>query len=97
MQFRIGWILAQDFPPFYSQESNPIKTQPEGLPNPPQITSIQPISNTSVSITWIPPSQPNGRLVAYILTLRKLPDGNAIIKVINVFVISTVGAVMMIA
>ncbi|ODM95801.1 Proto-oncogene tyrosine-protein kinase ROS [Orchesella cincta] len=83
-QFRIGWILANDFPPYYSRESNPIETLPKGLPNPPEITSIQPISNTSVSVTWLPPSQPNGRLIAYILKLRKLPDGHIIIKEIPI-------------
>ncbi|CAG7731893.1 unnamed protein product [Allacma fusca] len=78
--FRIGWILAHDFPPIYSQGSTLIETLPQGLPNPPEITSIQPISNSSVAVTWIPPSQPNGKLIAYKLKLQKRPQGHDIVK-----------------
>jgi hypothetical protein len=81
VQFRVGWILAHDFPPFYSLDSNRIETLPKGLPNPPEITSIQHISNTSVAVTWLPPTQPNGPIVAYILNLQKVPNGHAMIKV----------------
>lgn len=82
MQFRVGWILAQDFPPYYSLESNPIETLPRGLPNKPEITSVQSISNSSVAVTWLAPSQLNGRLVAYILKLQNTQHGHVLIKVI---------------
>jgi hypothetical protein len=75
----VGWILASDFDPVYSSPSNAIQTQAKGLPSAPAVTSIQPISNTSVAVTWSPPVAPNGRLVAYRLKLQ--PNGGlAVIK-----------------
>lgn len=78
-QFRVGWILASDFAPVYSRESYTIQTEAKGLPSAPSVTSVQPISNSSVAVTWSPPTSPNGRLVAYRLRLRPL-GGLAVIK-----------------
>ncbi|OXA50820.1 Proto-oncogene tyrosine-protein kinase ROS [Folsomia candida] len=65
--------------PYSVYQSNAMQTLADGLPSAPAVTSIQPISNTSVAITWSPPSAPNGQLVAYRLRLR--PHGGlAVIK-----------------
>lgn len=81
-RFRVAWILLENYPPLFSEESFVISTLPYGVPSTsPIITCITVVSCCRVSVSWNPPSEPNGPILSYVLYIREYPSGNIMIKV----------------
>lgn len=84
LQFRLVSILAADREPLISQETRPIRTLPYGLPaRPPLDFVIFAVDSSSISFSWNPPTNTNGPLLSYVLTIQEKPNGYRALKVIT--------------
>ncbi|GAB6030941.1 hypothetical protein CHUAL_007766 [Chamberlinius hualienensis] len=80
-KFRVAWLILPPHDPIYSAQSLTITTLPYGVPSSsPSFQSVVPVDSSRVFVSWDSPSYPNGPIVAYILNLTQLSNGNAIIK-----------------
>ena len=52
-------------------------TSPD-VPSAPTITEVKQVKDSLVQIVWTPPSQPNGVLVKYIISLHPIKDDGSI-------------------
>ncbi|XP_055747076.1 neural cell adhesion molecule L1.1-like isoform X2 [Salvelinus fontinalis] len=53
--------------------THPFRT-PEGVPGPPASLGFESPSETELTLHWRPPTQPNGRLVGYVLQYQQISD-----------------------
>ncbi|KFM82027.1 Proto-oncogene tyrosine-protein kinase ROS, partial [Stegodyphus mimosarum] len=75
-RFRVAWILLENYPPLFSEESIVISTLPYGAPSTsPTITCLTAVSCTRVSVSWNPPPFANGPILSYVLYIREYPVG----------------------
>ncbi|KAG8193692.1 hypothetical protein JTE90_024053 [Oedothorax gibbosus] len=80
-RFRVAFILLENYPPIFSEESISISTLEYGAPsNAPSITCLTAVSATRISLTWAPPSLPNGPILSYVLYIQEIPLYSTMIK-----------------
>ncbi|GIY65962.1 tyrosine-protein kinase receptor [Caerostris darwini] len=83
-RFRVAWIILENYPPLFSEESIAISTLPYGVPStPPIITCLTAVSCSRVSMSWDPPPLPNGPILSYVLYIYEYPYGTTMIKDIS--------------
>ncbi|XP_054720908.1 proto-oncogene tyrosine-protein kinase ROS-like [Uloborus diversus] len=80
-RFRVAWILLENYPPLFSEESIVISTLPYGAPSTaPTITCLTAVSASRISVSFDPPTYPNGPILSYVLYIREESSGNTMIK-----------------
>ncbi|GFT84439.1 proto-oncogene tyrosine-protein kinase ROS [Nephila pilipes] len=83
-RFRVAYILLENYPPLFSEESIAISTLPYGVPSTaPVITCLTAVSCTRVSLSWDPPMFANGPILSYVLYIEEFPSGTTMIKDIS--------------
>ncbi|CAL1296241.1 unnamed protein product [Larinioides sclopetarius] len=82
--FRVAWIILENYPPLFSEESIAISTLPYGAPStPPTITCLTAVSCSRVSMSWDPPPLVNGPILSYVLLIYEYATGTTMIKDIS--------------
>ncbi|XP_055926559.1 proto-oncogene tyrosine-protein kinase ROS-like isoform X2 [Argiope bruennichi] len=83
-RFRVAWIILENYPPLFSEESIAISTLPYGAPStPPTITCLTAVSCSRVSMSWDPPPLVNGPILSYVLLIYEYATGTTMIKDIS--------------
>ncbi|MGH0138789.1 UNVERIFIED_CONTAM: hypothetical protein FKN15_001751 [Acipenser sinensis] len=68
--FRVGWLGSHSFCTL-SLDSRPYRTAAAGVPSsPPEVSSLDSPSPSSVFVRWMPPLFPGGPVTGYLLQLR---------------------------
>ena len=72
LQFRWAVSLAFGAEPLTSDETSNVTTLPYGLPTsaPSDFKSVA-VDGERITVTWDPPTLPNGPIVSYTLTIRE--------------------------
>lgn len=82
LQFRLVSVLASDREPLVSEETQPVRTLPYGLPSrPPTNVNAIAVDWSSITISWDAPLFTNGPLVSYELEIQEKPSGYFAIEV----------------